>query len=156
MRAEFAKQLHEQMAVNPDIYLITADLGYGILDKIKEDYPDRFFNVGAAEVAMVSIAVGLALSGKVPFCYSITPFLLFRPFETIRTYISHEKIPVILIGSGRGNDYEHDGFSHYAGDDDILMRLPHIYSIRNLPELKPGAVKSIIEMKMPVYLNLKR
>ena len=61
MRKEFAQLLHTEMTNNPDIYLITGDLGYGLWDKIKNDYPDRFYNVGSSEMAMMGAAIGLAM-----------------------------------------------------------------------------------------------
>ena len=129
MRRCFADILHQQMARNKDIWVITADLGYKMWDKIREDYPQRFLNVGASEQAMMGIAVGLALEGKIPVVYSITPFLLYRAFETLRNYVDHERIPVKLIGSGRDRDYVHDGFSHWAEEDrDILKILNNIES----------------------------
>ena len=94
MRKCFADALHSQMAENRKIWVITADLGYKMWDRVREDYPDRFINVGAAEQVMVGIGIGLALEGKIPILYSITPFLLYRPFESIRNYIDREKIPV--------------------------------------------------------------
>src|SRR5690242_17443014 len=112
MRRELFVYLYELMKQNPKIWAITGDLGYIGFDKIRDEFPDRFINTGAAEVAMMDIAIGLALGGVVPVVYSITPFLLYRPFESLRTYINHEKIPVVMIGSGRDSDYEHDGFSH--------------------------------------------
>ena len=63
-----------------NIYLLTGDLGYGLWDEIKKEFPDRYINTGAAEQALIDIAVGLALDGKIPFVYSITTFLLYRPF----------------------------------------------------------------------------
>src|SRR3990167_9861889 len=117
------------MRENPDIFALTGDLGYIGFDKIRDDFPDRFINCGASEFAMLGIACGLALEGKTPFVYSITSFLLYRAFEMIRTYIDHESIPVILIGSGRNNDYKHDGFSHFAGDDkDFMQNFKNIQS----------------------------
>lgn len=149
MRELFFKQLEELMIKDERVYFITADLGYGLADRIRDNFPDRFFNVGAAEQVMVGMGIGLALEGKIPFCYSITPFILFRPFEAIRTYIAHEKIPVILVGSGRNDDYMHDGFSHDAGDD--LNYLPNsITSFFEYPSLEP-----VIRLA-PSYLNLKR
>lgn len=152
MRKEFAIQLHRLMTENSDVFFITGDLGYGLFDEIRKDFPGRFINTGAAEQTMMGIAVGLALESKIPFVYSITPFLLFRPFETIRNYISHESIPVIMVGSGRDDDYGHDGFSHWAGDDEILKQLPNIMFIKenefNLAE--------IVKSGKPTYLNLKR
>src|SRR5687768_10786753 len=110
------------MCINEDIFFITADLGYGLADDIRKDFPGRFINTGAAEQAAMGIAVGLAMSGKIPFVYSITPFLLWRAAETIRLYVNRESVPVKMVGCGRDSDYEHDGFSHYAGDDVSLLR----------------------------------
>ena len=152
MRKDFFKQLHEQMTVNDRIVFITGDLGYGLADDIRKDFPDRFINTGAAEQAMMGVAVGMALSGKIPIVYSITPFLIFRPFETIRNYISHESIPVIMVGSGRGDDYEHDGFSHYAGDDEIIKQLPNIVYLSE----DTVNLSLVIAAGRPTYINLKR
>lgn len=158
MRREFFQYLYELMKTNPKIVVITGDLGYGGFDKICDDFPDRFINTGAAEVAMMDISVGLAMEGKIPVVYSITPFLLYRPFEVIRTYINHEKIPVIMVGSGRDDDYKHDGFSHYAGDDESFMKNFH-----NIESHWPSTVEGMkhivnwaIEGKKPFYINLKR
>jgi len=158
MRKQFADTLHELMSKDENIVLIVADLGYFIFDRIRADFPDRFYNVGAAELCAMNIAIGLALSGKIPIVYSITPFLILRPFESIRTYINHEKIPVKLIGSGRDNDYEHDGISHFAHDIPAIMELfPNIKSY--YPENKEFIktyLKDIIYSDEPVFLSLKR
>ena len=100
MRGWFAYEMYNQMVQNPDIYVVTEDLGYAMFDRIKRDFPERFINVGAAEQTMMGVAVGLAMEGKIPVVYSITPFLLYRPFETIRNYIQNEEIPVIMVGGG--------------------------------------------------------
>lgn len=159
MRKEFAQYLYQLMKDNPNIWLVTGDLGYGLFDKIKEDFPDRFLNTGAAEQAMMDISVGLAMEGKIPFVYSITPFLLYRPLETLRTYINHESIPVIMIGSGRDSDYAHDGFSHYAGDDhEFLKPLTNIQSYwpESIEEMKKRVETAVIDRTKPTYINLKR
>lgn len=158
MRKSFANILHERMQTDDRIFLITGDLGFGLFDKIRADFPDRFINTGAAEQAMMGIGVGLAIEGKIPFVYSITPFLLFRAAETIRNYINHEGVPVKMIGSGRYLDYAHDGFSHFAGDDsDILGIFPMIKSYwPRTEEQIPNFVESAINDKSPFYINLKR
>src|SRR6266480_298784 len=99
MRPLFASSVHEHMKKNINIYVIVNDLGYRMWDKIREDFPNRFINVGAAEQTLIGVGIGLALNGKIPIVYSITTFLLYRPFETIRNYLNYEKIPVKLIGS---------------------------------------------------------
>lgn len=158
MRGNFGFELYKQMAENPSIYLLTGDLGWGLFDAHRDDFPSRFLNTGAAEVAMMDIAVGLAMQDCIPVVYSITPFLLYRALEVIRTYINHEKIPVIMIGSGRDSDYEHDGFSHYAGDDSLFMQ--HFENINSYwpedIESMKRVLKDAIESKKPYYINLKR
>lgn len=157
-RGYFAYALHEQMAKDSKIWLITGDLGYGMLDGIREDYPDRFLNVGAAEQTMLGVAAGLALMGDKPFVYSITPFLLYRGYETIRNYIDHEQIPVRLVGSGRGRDYEHDGFSHWAEDDrEMICNSENICGIwPQDKETIPDIVEMMVRDNRPWYLNLRR
>lgn len=157
MRRTFATELHKNMKTNSNIIVIVADLGYGMFDQIKNDFPDRFYNVGAAEQSMLDMAVGLAMSGKIPVCYSITPFLLYRGFETIRNYINHESIPVKLVGSGRGKDYSHDGISHWALEDKEIMK-----NFKNIMISYPSRKENIAETlylllkyEAPVYLNLE-
>lgn len=158
MRREFFVYLYNKMIENDNIVAITADLGYGGFDKIEKSFHNRFYNVGAAEQTMLDTAVGLAQDGKIPFVYSITPFLLFRGFETIRTYINHENIPVKLVGSGRDDDYKHDGFSHFAGDDRAVM-----FNMENIVSFWPDTteemkkrVDEMIDIDRPYYLNLRR
>ena len=158
MRRVFADCLHERMRTNKKIWVITGDLGYKMWDKVMVDYPDRFINAGAAEQLMTGLAIGLALEGKIPFVYSITSFLLYRPFETIRNYIDHEKIPVKLIGSGRYKEYERDGFSHWAEEDKAVMK---IFSNINAkwPESNDeisGLIDEMITKNAPYYVNLKK
>ena len=117
MRRSFAKLVHEAMSKDDRIYVVTADLGFGLWNDIQRDFPDRFVNVGAAEQLMIGLAIGLQYQGKIPLCYSISPFLYCRPFELIRTYVDHEDIPIKLVGSGRDRDYHIDGYSHFATDD---------------------------------------
>jgi transketolase len=158
LRRKFADSLHAQMKLNNKIWVITGDLGYKVWDETREEFPDRFINTGAAEQAMMGLAVGLALKGQIPFVYSITTFLLYRPFETIRNYIHNEKIPVRLIGSGRDRDYSHDGFSHWAEEDKQIMQLLNNIHSR-WPETEVEVeklVKEMISKDKPWYVNLKR
>lgn len=157
-RGYFCGALLEEMHVNKDIVVIVGDLGYGAFDKIKETYPQRFFNVGASEQAMVGIACGMALRGKIPVVYSITPFLLTRPYEWLRNYVNHENTPICLVGAGRDEDYKHDGFTHYATDaKKILDTLPNI--VQFYPESKESVVKLMklfLYNKRPTFMSLTR
>lgn len=158
MRRDFAKLIHTEMATNKDIYVITGDLGYGLWDSVRDDYPDRFFNVGSSEMAMMGMAIGLAMEGKIPYVYSITPFAIYRPFEMIRNYCDHENIPVNIIGGGRDKDYGYLGFSHWSEDDKKIMGV-----FDNLVSFHPeddntlsNAFDFSLTRERATYINLKR
>ena len=76
MRREFADELYKIMSKDENVYLIVGDVGYGLFDKLKEEFPERYINPGAAEQLIVGMAAGLAMEGKIPIIYSITPFIL--------------------------------------------------------------------------------
>lgn len=158
MRKEIAEELYDIMKHDENVYLLTGDLGYGYLDKIKEDFPARFVNVGASEQTMMGMAVGLALEGKIPFVYSITTFLINRPFEWIRNYINHEKIPVKMIGIGRDKEYEHDEFTHFATDTrDIMNLFDNVLQYwPETPEEAKQAVRSMHQNGLPSFVSVRR
>lgn len=159
IRGWFAAALHDEMEKDDRIWLLTGDLGYGMLDKIRDDFPERFINVGASEQLLIGAGVGLALSGKIPFCYSITTFLIYRAFEWHINYLNHEQIPVRLIGSGFHDDYKHDGKSHQPYGLEELFR-DQLWNISfYLPISKeeiPQLVKSMIGINRPAFMCLRR
>ena len=110
MKKQFFDRMDKIMTENIDVYLLMVGLGYPRVSEFLLKYPDRAFNTEASEQTAFDIAVGLALGGKIPFVYTITPFL-FRGWETIRSYINYQKLNVKLVGVGRNNDYsKKDGF----------------------------------------------
>lgn len=161
MRKLFAKTVLEEMGKNPNIVLITADMGYGLWDSIRNTYPSRFFNVGSAEQLMIGCAGGFALEGKIPICYSITPFAIYRPFEFIRNLMNIEKLPIKIAGGGRDKDYGYLGFTHWAEEDiSILSILSNINCSKPSKELSEeylsSLFKTIINSPDPSYINLSK
>lgn len=156
MRKDFSKLLLNYMQNDNCIYFLTADLGYGLWDEIRSSFPNRAYNVMSSEQLMVGTAVGIALEGHIPICYSITPFLLYRPFEFIRNYLNHEQIPVKLVGGGRNKDYGYLGYTHWAEDDQSIMN-----NFNNIKQYRPNTpieLKEILHSFLyklePAYLNL--
>ena len=98
----------------------------------------------------------MAMEGKILVVYSITPFLLYRPFEFLRNYLHHENIPVKLVGGGRDKDYGYLGFSHWAEEDlDIMNNLDNI-QLYKLNTLSKTLMEEFIYNNKPSYINLKR
>lgn len=158
MRRTFAKEVKNKMRKDERIFLLVGDVGFGIFDEIRDEFPDRFINCGVAEQLMIGLSVGLARSKKIPIVYSITPFLLYRPYEFIRTLINYDKANVKLIASGRGNNYNDHNFTHLGPEEkEIVGTLKNIKSF--WPESKkeiPLLVEKMIEDKSPYYINFKR
>jgi transketolase len=155
-RGYFAGSLFEAMEKDDSIYLLVGDLGFGVFDKIRDTFPKRFINCGASEQAMLGIAVGMALEGKKVFVYTITSFFL-RAAETISLYLSHENIPVYLVGAGRDDDYKHDGYSHFAFEAQNFIKLLGIESY--YPETKeevPELLTKMLSINNPSFISLKR
>lgn len=158
MRNLFAKLLVQSMTDDQRIWTLTGDLGYGVLNQARDLFPQRAINVGAAEQLMLGAAVGLTHNDKIALCYSITPFVIFRPFEWLRNYLDHELAPVKLVGTGRGQEYGHLGFSHWADDDERALSV-----FPNIIVYKPNTEQELIDMwddflynNKPCYLNIKR
>ncbi len=158
VRKTFVSLLYDEMALCNDLVIITGDLGYNILDNIRKDFPDRFYNVGAAEQLMLGVGVGMALDKKIPVCYSFTPFLLCRSYEWIRNYVDHDVIPVKLAGVGRSDEYDWLGFSHWATNDEKYMsgfdRIVKLWP-KDAEEMKLQFHR-IIHDPLPYYINLSR
>jgi len=157
MRRIFVKFLENRIKSDNSILVISADLGYGMFDSIRDKYPTNFINCGASEQLMIGLCIGAAYSGKKPIAYSITPFLLYRPFELIRNYINREKLNIKLVGAGRDKDYLDDGFSHWAEDDSIIMN-----SFKNIKSYWPEitdidrTLSLVFDSYEPCYINLRR
>ena len=157
MRRLFASELLKYAKEDKNIIVISFDLGYKMWDEFIK-LSGQFYNVGASEQAVRGIAVGLALSGKKVFCYSITNFLIYRPFEFIRNYINEENVPVRLVASGRDKDYLEDGITHHSEDAKII-----ISCFKNInkywPEEKeeiPDMIKDMINNNKPSFISLRR
>ena len=156
MRKRFIELLDSEMSKNEKIFVIIGDVGFGFFDDIIKKYPKRIINPGASEQLILGMASGIAMEGFIPIVYSITPFILFRPFEFIRNYLNHEEIPVKIVGVGRNEDYGSLGFTHHANDDDIIAN-----SFENIEIFRPEdnddlELKTFLYNNKPSYLNITR
>lgn len=156
MRNAFVDGLVELALADPSVMLLTADLGYNVLDPFAHEFPDRFINVGVAEQNMAGIATGLAMTGRRVFIYSIATFATLRCFEQFRNGPSLHNLPVCVVGVGAGYSYGNLGPSHFALEDVAIMRaLPNVRVVAPAdPDQARSAVRAIGAIPGPAYLRL--
>jgi transketolase len=108
-------------------YLLVCDMGFGVIDQLRQEYPNRIINCGIMEQGTVGIAAGMSMSGLIPIVYSIVNFLAFRALEQIRNDVVLQNLNVKLIGTGVNDYFKFLGPSHCCGHDDIaIMELIHM------------------------------
>jgi transketolase len=120
MRRAFGKEIAKLADRDDKVFLITGDIGYRIFDEFRAKHSERFINIGICEQSMIGFASGLALEGLKPWVYTITPFLIERPFEQIKLDIDQQKANVKLVGFA---DYPTLGPTHSELDASSLMKL---------------------------------
>jgi transketolase len=156
LRNQFIEQLIIEARSNERIVLITADLGYGVLERFSTEFPDRFFNLGIAEQSIMSIAAGLASKGFRPFVYSIGNFPTFRCLEQIRNDVSYMNNGVVIVALGAGFSYGTAGYSHYLIEDlSAISALENIEIFNPATSAQVTAITSLLAQGSgPAYLRL--
>lgn len=99
-------------------YLLVCDMGFGVTDKLKKEFPERIFNCGVMEQGTVGIAAGMSMSGLVPVVYSIVNFLAFRALEQVRNDVMLQGLNVKFIATGVNDYFRFLGPSHCCGTYD--------------------------------------
>jgi len=157
MRDTFSYVLHEMAKVVPDVYIVVADISPAAsMQPFRDEFPDRFINVGVSEQSMISLCAGLALRGCTPFAYTIAPFAIYRPFEHIRVELCYQNLPVTVVGVGAGLSYSVAGATHNAIEDIAVMSaIPNMSIIAPCdPEELKSAIWACARHAGPVYLRL--
>lgn len=131
MRDEVLFRLHDAMSRDDKLFVVSADFGAPMLDRIRADFPQRFVNVGIAEQNLINVSAGLALEGFSVVAYGIAPFITMRCHEQIRVNLAllSEVRPmnVMLMGVGAGYSYAVSGPTHQCYEDLTVMRaLPNV------------------------------
>lgn len=158
MRNSFIATVAEECGRRNDIFILSGDAGLGVFDRVREDIPERYLNLGVAEQNMASFAAGLSLTGFRVYLYNIIPFLLYRCYEQVRNDICGQGLPVVLIGTGSGLTYAPAGVSHYSVEDiGIARTLPNltIISPADPVEARAAALYSFTSEE-PLYVRLAK
>ena len=154
MRRKFVKIISDLAKKDDKIFLIVGDIGFGIFDDFRKNHPKRFLNLGICEQSIIGVASGMALQGLKPWVYTITPFLIERPFEQIKLDINQQKANVKLVGFA---DYPTLGPSHAELNAKKLMKL--FGNIKSYyPKDSPDTeiiTKKCYSIKGPTFISLK-
>ncbi|NLB81408.1 MAG: transketolase family protein, partial [Clostridiaceae bacterium] len=142
-----------------DLIVLDADLSKSTkTDTFKKKFPERFINTGIAEANMMSIAAGIATTGKTVFASSFAMFAAGRAYEQVRNSIAYPRLNVKIGATHAGISVGEDGASHQPIEDISLMR-----AIPNMVVISPadayearGAVEAAILHDGPVYLRFGR
>jgi transketolase len=159
LREAYGEWLVEAGKTNKDIVVIDADLAESTKTILfGRAYPNRFFDVGAAEQNLVDVAAGLAIGGKKVFASSFAYFLTGRAWDQIRNIVAHDNLNVILVASHGGLSAAADGASHLALQDVALMRvIPNMSVVVPVDaEEAKNTLNAAIATGGPFYIRLRR
>lgn len=158
MRDAFFNELYEIARKDRDVILVSADMGAPSLDKFRRDLGPQFINVGIAEQNMITLATGLALSGKKAFVYAIMPFATLRCYELVKVNLSLMNMAVTIIGVGAGFSYDDSGPTHHSTEDIAVMRALPNMTILNSSDSVMAAKFAEMSCKLsgPSYVRLDR
>ena len=158
-RESYGKTLAELGAENPNIVVLDADLAGSTKTAVfGKAFPERHINCGIAEGNMMSVAAGLAASGKTVFASSFAMFASGRAYEQIRNSIGYPRLNVKIGASHAGISVGEDGATHQCNEDFAIMRsIPGMVVICPSDDVEAkAAVRAAAEYDGPVYLRLGR
>ncbi|MBM2831552.1 MAG: transketolase subunit [Dehalococcoidia bacterium] len=158
-REAYGRALVELGRTNDKVVVLDADLSRSTMTSyFAKEFPQRFFQCGLAEQNMMSIAAGLAASGKTAFASTFAVFAAGRCFDQVRMRIAQPRLNVKIVATHSGISVGEDGSSHHAIEDLSLMcSLPGFTVLVPADGVEAGlAVIAAASMEGPVYIRLGR
>lgn len=121
-------------------------------------FPERFFNCGIAEQNMLSVAAGIATTGKPVFVSSFAMFAVGRAYEQIRNSVCYPGLNVKICASHAGVTVGEDGATHqYCEDLAVLRTIPNLTIISPADATEAyAAMEAVLKHDGPVYVRLGR
>ena len=156
-REGYARALIELGQQHDDVFVLDADCAKSnYTNRFRDEFPDRFFNMGIAECDIVGTAAGMAALGKVPFANAYANFLTGRGYDQVRISVAYSGRNVKIVGHNAGTSAAQEGATHLPLEDIGLMR-----AIPDMTVIVPAdscemekAVRAAYEYDGPVYLRV--
>lgn len=158
MRKTCLDVVYELASKDPRIFFVGSDLGVGTLKKFKAEMPERFLMEGVSEAAVVGMAAGLALEGRIVYVNTIATFLTRRCFDQIALDLCLHNTNVRLIANGGGIVYAPLGPTHEAFEDIAILRaLPRmtIIAVADAEEMR-RMMPATVNYSGPIYIRLAK
>ena len=158
MRKTALDCVYKLSKIDERVVFVGSDLGPGVLDKMKTEFPDRFFMEGVSEQYIIGMAAGLAMEGFIPYVNTIATFLTRRCYEQVAVDLCMHDLPVRLIANGGGGVYAPLGPTHLAIEDLAIMRaLPNMAVVApcDADEMN-RLMMSTLEWPHPIYIRLAK
>lgn len=158
-RVGYGEALVELGKERDDFLVLDADLAAATqTGMFKKAFPERFYDCGIAEANMMSIAAGIAATGKKVICSSFAMFAAGRAFEQVRNSIGYPHLNVIIGATHAGISVGEDGATHQCCEDIALMRTIPGMTIINPADATEAkkAVRAALELDGPVYMRFGR
>jgi len=158
-RYGFGHALRDLGELNDKIVVLGGDITGSVMTSFfQEKFPDRFFSIGIAEQNATTIAVGLALSGKIPFFSSYSVFAAFRNADQLRISVCYNNANVKIGGGHSGITVGPDGATHQSLEElSFLRTLPNMTVVVPCDYLETyKATKAIADFYGPAYIRFGR
>jgi transketolase len=148
MRRQFKDTVLDLAASDDNVVVIVGDISHYLFTPFQEKYPERFYNMGICEGALVSVAAGLSAQGFHPFVHSIAPFITERCLEQIKVDLCYNAFGGNIVSCGASFDYAWDGATHHTYGDLATLRL-----LPGMEVVQPGSRKEVDVLLRSQYAN---
>lgn len=158
-RESYGKALAELGRLDENVVVLDADLaGSTKTGVFQKEFPERHIDCGIAEANMMSVAAGLAATGKIPFASSFAMFAAGRAYEQVRNSIGYPHLNVKIGATHAGISVGEDGATHQCNEDIAIMRtIPGMVVINPADDVEArAAVLAAYKHEGPVYMRFGR
>jgi transketolase len=148
VRVQFADTMADVGESDERLIVLVGDISHGVLTPFREKFPERYYNVGILEAAIITMSAGLAATGHLPVVHTIAPFLIERAFEQIKLDFCYQALPGNLVSIGGAFDYSSLGSTHHCYGEFALLK-----TLQNIEITYPGSASEFDLLFKQAYAN---
>lgn len=158
VRDAYFSEIYKLVKNGEDIVIVSADLGAPSLDDFRKDFPHRFINIGIAEQNLLSVASGIALTGKHVIAWGLNPFPVTRAFDQMRVFMQDMNIPLTVVALNAGSCSAECGYTHMPIEDIAMVRtLSNIRIVNPSDEIiSKSFAQDIVRTFKPTFIRFDK